>query len=60
MDINMGTTIVEEATTKIMGITIVVDSREIMEAIREMDMLAIIITRDSIAQIQKTREISAK
>ena len=60
MDINMGTTIVEEATTNIMGITIVVDSREIMEAIREMDMLAIIITMDSIALIQKTREISAK
>ena len=56
----MGTTIVEEATTKIMGITIVVDSREIMEAIGEMDMLAIIITRDSIAQILKTRGMSAK
>ena len=56
----MGTTIVEEATTNIMGITILVDSRETMEATGEMDMLAIIITMDITAQILNTREISAK
>ena len=56
----MGTTTVEEATTSIMVITTQVDSRETMEATKEMDMLAIIITMDSIAQIQNTRGISAK
>ena len=43
-------------TTSIMVMTIMVE----MEATREMDMLVIIITRGSIAQIMKSRGTSAK
>ena len=60
MVINMGTTLVEEAATNIMVITIMVDSEETMEATREMDMLATIITVDSTVQILNPRKISAK
>ena len=53
-------TIMEEATTNTMVITIMVDSGETMEDIDEMDMLVITITMDSITQILNQREISVK